>query len=446
MADGAVALQGEIKQAFDAYQGTIEALLKKNDERLDNVAKRFDDVITKDELKKIDAAVTEMKEAFNKEVAALKRSGRAEERTEEKQRLAAFDATERKAFDEWFRTGQDGGIKASYAQGIELAKQLGLKDVHGVEIKDLSTVIAQDGGYMVRPEYEAEMIEILNETSPMRNIARVQEIGKAEVEIPVNKKGATAAWTTELAERVRTLTSQIEMLKFGASEIYGLPLATLSILEDADFDVEGFLYSETIEAMDLAENLAFVAGDGLKKPRGFTVVDKVADSSWAWGKLGYVVTGASGAFKPSFPGASPSTASENGADCLFDLIYSFKRPYRRNLTWTMNRLTLRDFRKLKDGDGKYVSRDFYSEDRGIITSILGYPVEEFEDMDDIGANKFAAAIGDFNRGYLITDRVGLQVRRDEITSPGNVIFHMRRRVGGDVRDFQAIKFLKFGTS
>jgi HK97 family phage major capsid protein len=38
------------------------------------------------------------------------------------------------------------------------------------------------------------------------------------------------------------------------------------------------------------------------------------------------------------------------------------------------------------------------------------------------------------------------VIRDNITQPGFVKYHMRKRVGGGAVNFEAVKFLKFGTS
>lgn len=389
----------------------------------------------------VNEAIAEAKklgETMNAEFAKLQRSGGGGAASDVKKKIADLRGIELDAFDHYFRTGETGELRAAQVKGAELSKEL--------DVKDLSTVIFQDGGVMVHPEHEAEMIEILNETSPMREIAQVREIGGGKLKVPVNKKGAVAAWTTELAARTRTLTSEIEEIEFGADEIYALPLATLSILEDAEFDVEQWLNDEAVEAMELAENTAFVVGDGIKKPRGFTTADKVANASWSWGKHGYVVTGASGAFAPSYPGdAVGPTAATNGFDALISLIYAFKRAYRNNLDWVGNRATLETIRKLKDGQGNYLVRDAITES-GFLTMVLGYPYQEFEDMPDIGADTYALALGDFYRGYLIVDRVGLQVRRDEITSPGNVIFHFRRRTGGDCRDYQAIKFLKFGTS
>ena len=67
---------------------------------------------------------------------------------------------------------------------------------------------------------------------------------------------------------------------------------------------------------------------------------------------------------------------------------------------------------------------------------------EAEDMPAIGAGAFPLAFGDFREGYLIADRVGMRITRDEITAPGFVKFYVRKRVGAKLRNTQAIKLLK----
>ena len=77
------------------------------------------------------------------------------------------------------------------------------------------------------------------------------------------------------------------------------------------------------------EGAAFVAGDGVNKPKGYLAYDTVANSAWVYGKLGFIATGAAGAF--------PAT---NPAEKLIDLVYSVKPGYRANGSFVMNRATL----------------------------------------------------------------------------------------------------------
>ena len=67
-------------------------------------------------------------------------------------------------------------------------------------------------------------------------------------------------------------------------------------------------------------------------------------------------------------------------------------------------------------------------------------------MPAVGAGAFSLAFGDFKEGYLIADRVGMRITRDEITTPGYVKFYVRKRVGGKIRNSQAIKLLKIAAT
>jgi len=118
-----------------------------------------------------------------------------------------------------------------------------------------------------------------------------------------------------------------------------------------------------------------------------------------------------------------------------------KSGYRANAHFVMNRATQSVIRKFKDGDGNYLWQP--SATPGDSPTLMGFPVAESEDMPDISADSLSVAYGDFRRGYLIVDRVGIRVLRDPYSSKPYVLFYTTKRVGGGVQDFEAIKFLKF---
>ena len=68
---------------------------------------------------------------------------------------------------------------------------------------------------------------------------------------------------------------------------------------------------------------------------------------------------------------------------------------------------------------------------------------EAEDMPDIAVDATAVAFGDFKRGYLIVDRLGVRVLRDPYSAKPYVLFYTTKRVGGGVQNFEAIKLLAF---
>ena len=169
------------------------------------------------------------------------------------------------------------------------------------------------------------------------------------------------------------------------------------------------------------------------KPMGFLSYTNVADASQAWGQIGYVATGAAGAFADDAP-----------ADTLLQLIYTPRTQFRAGGRFVMNRRTVSTVRKFKDGEGNYIWSPAGAP--GQTSSLLGYPVTEIETMPDIAANSFSVAFGDFAKGYLIVDRAGLRVLRDPYSAKPYVLFYTTKRVGGGVQNFDAIKLLKFAAS
>ena len=159
----------------------------------------------------------------------------------------------------------------------------------------------------------------------------------------------------------------------------------------------------------------------------------MAEASVQWGQLGYLATGAAGAFPASNP-----------VDRLVDLTYAPRTPYRANASFVMNRRTVGTVRKFKDGQGNYIWQP--SLVAGQPATLLGFAVHECEDMPDVAADAMAIAFGDFARGYLVVDRADVRILRDPYTAKPFVMFYVTKRVGGGVQDFDAIKLLKFAAS
>ena len=80
----------------------------------------------------------------------------------------------------------------------------------------------------------------------------------------------------------------------------------------------------------------------------------------------------------------------------------------------MNSTTTGAVRKLKDTTNQYLWAPGLQA--GQPNSLLGYNVETWEQMPDIGTNNFPVAFGDFRRGYVLVDRVGLRITRDNVTN------------------------------
>ena len=130
---------------------------------------------------------------------------------------------------------------------------------------------------------------------------------------------------------------------------------------------------------------------------------------------------------------------------FFDTVHALRPRWRQGAVWLMNTSTKGVIRKLKDSEGNYMLRMGLEVGEG--NQLLGYNIEEMDHMPDIGANAFPVAFGNFDEAYMAVERIGLRITIDDnISSPGQVKFYVRRRVGGKLRNDQPLKLIKCATS
>lgn len=409
----------EIKGMLDTFERTLDTAVKKFDQEIDEIKKNGDaDGVTKDEVKKLTDALEEQKKAVEALRLENKRSPIMIERPNGmKTELSSDEIEYDKKFGEYFRKG---------------------RNEEWLEEKTLSVGTDPEGGYTVPVQMETAIDRVITEVSEMRRIARVVQVSTASYKKRVNMGGATVGWVGEQASRPNTDTPTMDILEFPVMELYANPAATQSILDDSAISIEQWLADEVSLEFAVEEGNAFILGDGASKPRGFLAADKVANANWSWKNLGYIATGVSGDFKDS--SSDPGAETDN----LVDLVYSLKPAFRSNARFTMNRATVSRLMKLRDADGRQLWSSGLRE--GQPDRVLGYPITEFEDMPDVAADSFSIAFGDFRRGYIIVDRIGIRVLRDPFTSKPYVQFYTTKRVGGGIGHYEAIKLMKFGTS
>ncbi|MEG6508614.1 phage major capsid protein [Methyloligella sp. 2.7D] len=294
-----------------------------------------------------------------------------------------------------------------------------------------------DGGYLVPEELSKEIIRHQRDDSAMRRLARVITTSSASFKQPVSQGGLASGWVGETEARPETAGVSLRMLEIFAGEVYAMPVVTQNLLDDSAYNLGEFLTTEITDAFNEQEGGAFIHGDGINKPRGFLTYDAApaADATRDADKLQYVPTGVA---------ASLSDETHNGADTLIDLVFSLKAKYRSNGAWLMNSASAAKIAKLKDAEDRYLWQPALS--KGLPPMLLGYPVEFDEDMPDIEANAMPVAFGDFQRGYMITDRSGVRILRDPLTAKPYVKFYATKRVGGAVIDHHAVKLLKVASS
>lgn len=321
--------------------------------------------------------------------------------------------------------------KAAFVSFLRKGDDSGLSSLERKALQRGSDV---DGGYLVPVDMAAEIDRVASTISVVRGLADVRQIGSASHKFRAKTSGLAARWVGEGETGGETTNPKYARIEIDAEEMEAEPWVYNDTLEDADYNLEADVTDEAGIAFGEAEGAAFISGNGIKKPRGILTYDVVANASYAWGKVGYVASGGAGAFAASNPG-----------DNLIDLIHSLKSQYRQGAALLMADTTLAAVRKIKDGSGNFYL--FNPDATGKFSGyVLGVPVEIDDNMPAIAANSYSIAYANLKRGYRIVDRKGIALIRDNLTTKGTTKFNFRKRVGGGIRNFEAIKLMKFAAS
>ena len=422
----------ELKNAVESLARMFELFKTKHDENLSEISrKKVDDVVLREQVDRINAAIDEALAKRDAEILELKRRAILGQDSKGGEAISPELQEYKNAFSTYLRKGE------SYMPAPRLAELAAKSN----EIKALATNSEADGGFTVIPQFDTNIREIQLLVSPIRALAQVQQISTGMIRFPANLRGTAAAWAGETDPRTAaTATSKLADIEIVPGELIAIPNATQQMLEDSFIDVEQWIANEAALAFAVSEGKAFVSGDGSKKPKGFLAYNIVADASWSWGSVGYVPTGSSGGFVS--PALGPPVVQ--GADVFFDLIGVLKPGYRGNAQFLANRRTIAQMRKLKTVYADYLWAPGLNG--GAVDSFCGYPLAQAEDMPDIAASSYSIGFGDWRQFYLIVDRVGTSVLRDPYTQTPYVLFKTRKRVGGGVQNFEACKLLKFSVS
>jgi len=395
----------ELNRTFATFRET-------NDRRLAEIERGREDVVTNEHVERINASVTELTTTVNaqrEQIDALRIGGGGDQRTQSADARAHYAA-----FETYFRRGQ--GEHALTDLAVRAA---------------LTTQSDPDGGFVVPVEMDTTINRVLALVSAMRSISRVIATSTGEYKTLVSQGGAGSGWVGEEQARPATSSPQLSEISVFTGEMYANPAATQRILDDGNINIENWLAEEVATTFAEQEGAAFISGNGLNKPKGFLNYGTVANASYAWGKLGFTVTGAGAGFAATAP-----------ADAIINTFYSLRAGYRNNANWLTSDATMGTVRQMKDGQGNYLWAPPTADGPD---TILRKPVITDDNMPALGAGALPMAFGDFKRGYLITDRMGTQVLRDPFTNKPFVQFYTTKRVGGGVINFEAIKLLKCST-
>jgi HK97 family phage major capsid protein len=404
----------ELKSLIEQQGKAFDEFKKANDERLDAIEKgqahsELEATVNKigADLDKLSAAMDEMEKRANRAAAPA-----------EGEEQKAVQAEHKKAFQKWMRKGDDSGLEA-------------LRERKDATFVNVGT--PAEGGYAVPIDQDRDIMRLVTDMSPMRQLCRVLSCSTEDYRKMVNLGGTDCGWVGETDPRPNTNTPTFTTISPEFGEVYAYPETTQKALDDLFFDVEAELTYDVAEAFAKAEAVAFLSGAGAAshQPKGlFTAtMTTEADKDRDFGKFQYIATGAAAGFAATTP-----------ADKLLDMIYATRSHHRQNGKFMLATSTLAEIRKFKDSDNNYIWQP--SMQAGQPATIFGYGFVVNEYMPALGANALAVVFGDFKSAYWIFDRIGIRTLRDPYTHKPFVGFYTTKRLGSMIVNTEALKFLK----
>lgn len=411
----------EIKNVLDAQGRAWEEFKRTNDERIRQEAKGVVDPLVREKLDRLNEELDKKHDAVNTIMAKMQA---------DVQRLAVAGDAKADGL-----TLEQREYKQAFGTYLRRGRDSGLADL---QQKALSVGSDPDGGYLVSPDTTGRIVQALASITPIRQYCSQMTISVDALEGLRDNEDMTFSWVSETGTRSTSTTPQLGKWEIRLHEGYCQPAATQKLLDMASLDPEAWLAGKVTRAAAKGSGSAFTTGDGAGKPRGFAsyTTAATADSSRSWGVFEHVATGSSGSF-----GTDP-----NALQKLLALMGKLDDPYIPNAAFYVNRTTKWAMRALTDASsaGKFVFVPSFVA--GAPDTLLGVPVRVIHDMATYTtADSLAVAYGDMQEAYQIVDGPGPRVLRDPFSSKPYVLFYTTFYFGGDVVNFNALKFLKFGS-
>jgi len=317
------------------------------------------------------------------------------------------------------------GIAASAASVIAMAgTKVLMSPVSMMMIHNPMTVAFGDSAEMQKAidmlsSVKDSIINAYEIKTGFRKLGRtITTSGERKINIAATKPAA--AWIDE-GEELTWGDAKFAQINLDAHKLHVAVKVTEELLYDNAFGLENYIIRQFSKALANAEEDAFLNGTGTGQPLGLLATDGGAEI-----------------------GVTAASATEITADEIIDLVYSLKRPYRKNAKFICNDQTLAAIRKLTDKNGRYLWQD--SVQAGEPGRLLGYEVYTSPYFPVITAGMPAIAFGDYSY-YNIGDRGtrSFAELKELFAGNGMVGFVAKERVDGKLVLAEAVKLLTMAT-
>lgn len=315
----------------------------------------------------------------------------------------------------------------AYHKVLELTRaaekaKVGWDPVNAVSAGGLSTTFGPGAGVWARPEYDREITRVIVEHSPIRQFARVTNIGGPEFVGSFRTSNRdtieqTGEYGTSAGPTQQTQMDRYEERRIKPYIFWAKPGLTTEMIEDSLIDIEGEVLADVALDFAVDEATNFTTGAG-----GNTIEGYASDTS-----VGGITSETSG------------TITQKD---LLDLALSLRPPYRTGpkVAFAFSTTAFRLAILHEDGLGRRLWEPSH-QDKGMPSLYQGWPYFEATELAAVAAASKSVFFANWPQFYRIVDRRGTNVIRDDITTDGLVILKHSRRYGGRTWKTEAGKVL-----
>jgi HK97 family phage major capsid protein len=273
------------------------------------------------------------------------------------------------------------------------------------------------GGYLAAPEFAADILRALQETSPVRQVATVHLTGGTGEFLPIRADVPTAVRVRETETRATTAGDlNLKAAQIPTHEAMCFTAVSRQVLMDSKYPLEQELVNAARVAFATLEGTEFITGDGVGKFKGLNATTLPA---------GNIVT--------STDASGHSVLDTDLAKLLFETVNAAYLPGARLL---LNKKTLGKFRQLKATTGNSLLLPVID----VPGTLAGVPYTLMPDMDEVGAANRNVVYLMHPSGFTVAQRMEVTVLRvaELLAEQGKILYYIFLRSGAQATLPEAI--------
>ena len=278
----------------------------------------------------------------------------------------------------------------------------------GIQTPEILNEAQSDVGYLLPQHLEAKLVNAMNTISVLRPLC-TEVTTTGESALPIVNGHGKAAWVPE-GHPIPLAKDAFDRVNLDSHKLAAIIRVTGELLKDSAVDLEQYLAATFADRLAVAEEEAFLAGDGVDKPLGLIHQTKA--------------------------GCTTENAGTVSLQDVLNLIFSVPEKYRCNGTLLMNDNTLLHLYQEAMAQGKQLLFDKPD-------TFFGMPIVRCSAMPDAQPGSISILFGDFKQVYINNNGKRSIKRLDQLFIANDHIgFLLSERVGIKLAVPDAVKGLQ----